>query len=72
MKLDPQTSEALARVYVQEPKFVEWLQSRFTKNCQDAAKLRDDIDVRQAQGRAQESEDILNMMKRTTEPLRKA
>jgi hypothetical protein len=72
MKLDQQAIESLARIKIQEPRFVEWLQSRLEKCRDDAVMQRDDVPIRWAQGRAQELRDILEAVNSAADILRKA
>lgn len=63
MKLpEAEILEALLRMRSSEPKVVEWLQSRLAHNEKLAANLDDHTALRQAQGRAKEVGDILDLI----------
>jgi hypothetical protein len=62
MQPDVRQLEALARIKVQEPDFVDWLERRLKEHLAAMRRQRDDVDVRWAQGRTQEIEEILSFV----------
>lgn len=64
--------EACARVGFNEKDFLDMLKARLEKYRSDAVKHRDEVPLRWAQGRAQEVEDIIDLIEHAPEHLRKA
>lgn len=64
--------EMLASVHAGNPKLVEWLKRRLESATQDAVMAKGEVDVRWAQGRAQELNEIVSALEGAVEILRKA
>ena len=71
LKPDQSVLEALARIGVQEPKFIEWMRGRLNVVTNVTIQERDDTTLRMAQGRAQELADILAFIQQAPELLNK-
>lgn len=62
----------LANVHLNNPKLIEWLKGRLKATEETTRKGRDEVDVRWAQGRAQELIDIIGYLEGAADILRKA
>ena len=62
----------LASVHLNNPKLTEWLKGRLKATEETTRKGRDEVDVRWAQGRAQELTDIIGYLEGAADILRKA
>lgn len=67
-----QVLEACARLQASEPRFMEYLETRLQDYHSDMVKQQDEVLMRWAQGRAQELEDLIKLLKQSPEYLRKA
>lgn len=72
MKTDKRVTEALARVNVNEPRLLEWLKDRLERHQDQMGSLKDDVEVRWAQGRVQETKSLIKSIESAAEILRKA
>ncbi|GMQ92430.1 MAG: hypothetical protein BMS9Abin11_1759 [Gammaproteobacteria bacterium] len=72
MRTDTRDYEVLASTHAGNPKLVEWLNRRLKSMDELARKAREDVDVRWAQGRAQELLEIIEGLEGAAEILRKA
>jgi ATP-dependent protease HslVU (ClpYQ) peptidase subunit len=72
MKLDKTVLEALARLKSAEPKLIEWLNSRLESHTVQLVNQKDEVGVRWAQGRVQETAEIIQLINNAAEILRKA
>lgn len=72
MKIETPVLQSLARINANEPKFVEWLQSKVNQYGVDGLRQRDDVTLRNIQGRGQELLEIVELLKTANEILRKA
>ena len=72
MRTDTTDYEVLASVHRGNPKLVEWLERRLKSTEDTARKARDEVDVRWAQGRAQELIELLEALEGAADILRKA
>lgn len=64
--------EMLASAHLGNPKLVEWFKRRLASATQDAIKAKGEVEVRWAQGRAQELDEIVTALEGAVEILRKA
>lgn len=71
-KVDRTQLEVLARIKAQEPRFVEFLQSRLHSHVGQTIAQQDDVSLRWAQGRAQEATDLLQLLENAADALRTA
>lgn len=72
MKNTYEDYEAFAVLNVNNPRFVEWLKRRLKATETTIRTGRDEVDVRWAQGRAQEIADMIEAIEGAAEILRKA
>lgn len=72
MQVNVRHLEACARIGIGEKEFLDLLRARLERYRSDAVKQRDEIPLRWAQGRAQEVEELINLIENAPEHLRKA
>lgn len=71
MRTDSKDYEVLASAHLNNPKLVEWFKRRLAVTEDTTRKGRDEVDVRWAQGRAQELIEIIEALEGATNILRK-
>ena len=61
-KATPQQLESCARLSTQEPNFLALLRDRLDDHRKAAVNLKDEVDMRWAQGKAQETAELIKMI----------